>query len=200
MNLEVIENKIFYYKNIIKNPNDFINKIEELDDHANDYSYISKWKPWTASTDNDIFYGYKKEGHIHEKKYINKNNEECLKILLLIKNVSDNCITDYVKKTKLEDVFLPNYFSIRKYNSGADMGPHADSDDPTADNHPYISGVMYLNDEYNGGELDFINQKISIKPEAGSMIIFPSYRPYIHHPKPPENGIKYMSPFFWFKK
>jgi hypothetical protein len=34
------------------------------------------------------------------------------------------------------------------------------------------SGLLYLNDEYQGGELVFPKQGISIKPEAGSLIFF----------------------------
>lgn len=200
MNLEVLENKIFYYKNVIEYPNLFIKNIENLDSNIDENFYLSRWTEWTASDNKNIIYGLKKEGSIFNKCIINEYDNQCLEILKYIKNISENCIFDYIKKTKSEEVVLPNYFSIRKYNTGADMGPHADSDDPTDKRHPHISGVLYLNDEYSGGELEFTNQNLSIKPEAGSMVIFPSYRPYVHHPKPPTTGNKYMSPFFWFKK
>lgn len=200
MILDTVEPKIFYYKNIIKDPYGFIEQIENLDKVNDESDYLSKWDKWNASTDQSISYGFKKEGYVYPKAIKSSYDKECLNILNTIKKISEECISDYIKKNNLDEVFLPNYFSIRKYNFGADMGPHADSEDPTDKDHPYISGVLYLNDNYSGGELDFPAQKISIKPEAGSMIIFPSYRPYIHHPKPPINGNKYMCPFFWYKK
>ena len=200
MILEIVENQIFYYKNIITNPYQFIKKIEDLDAYIEQDFYLSKWSEWSASTDKNIIYGLKKEGSVYPKYIKNNYDKECLQVLNTIKKISDDCIENYVNKTNSKKVILPNYFSIRKYNTGADMGPHADSDDPTDKNHPYISGVLYLNDDYSGGEIEFPNYGISIKPEAGSMVIFPSYRPYVHHPKPPVFCNKYMSPFFWFKE
>lgn len=200
MILEVIEKKIFYYKNVIQNPYDFIQEIEFLDLENEQSDFLSKWLTWSASTDQKINYGFKKEGYIHSSLVKNNYDRRCLNILNVINKISEDCISDYINKNNLQEVFLPNYFSIRKYNVNADMGPHADSEDPTDKDHPYISGVLYLNDDYEGGELEFPDQKISIKPEAGSMVIFPSYRPYIHHPKPPVSGKKYMCPLFWYKK
>ncbi|NBP55847.1 hypothetical protein EBU71_04800, partial [bacterium] len=79
--------------------------------------------------------------------------------------------------------------------SGKSMGPHVDNynDDP----RKTISVVLYLNDSYVGGELNFPEQDIMIKPEAGSLIIFPSTKPYYHESKTIENGVKYMTPGFW---
>ena len=34
------------------------------------------------------------------------------------------------------------------------------------------SGLLYLNDDYEGGELVFPEQSLSIKAEAGSLIFF----------------------------
>ena len=35
-----------------------------------------------------------------------------------------------------------------------------------------ISGLLYFNDDYTGGMLEFPNQGLSIKPEIGSFIFF----------------------------
>ena len=51
---------------------------------------------------------------------------------------------------------------------------------------------MYLNDNYEGGEIEFPNQKVKIKPEAGSILIFPSMNPYIHESKPTSKNEKYV--------
>jgi predicted 2-oxoglutarate/Fe(II)-dependent dioxygenase YbiX len=101
---------------------------------------------------------------------------------------------------RINKPWLPNFFNIKKYNEGADMGPHVDSSDPTNIEHPVISGVMYLNDNYEGGEINFPNQGVSIKPKAGSVIIFPSTDPYLHHPQKIDYGTKYMVPLFWYKE
>jgi predicted 2-oxoglutarate/Fe(II)-dependent dioxygenase YbiX len=78
------------------------------------------------------------------------------------------------------------------------MGEHADSMDTSDKYHPLVSGVFYINDDYEGGEIEFSRQKIKIKPSAGSIVMFPSYQPYFHRPLPVVNGVKYMIPFFWY--
>jgi len=77
------------------------------------------------------------------------------------------------------------------------MGPHVD--DYGNGDDPNISVVLYLNDDYVGGELFFREQGVKIKPEAGSIVIFPSVEPYYHESLPVESGIKYMAPGFWRK-
>jgi hypothetical protein len=59
--------------------------------------------------------------------------------------------------------------------------------------------VMYLNDDYEGGEIDFPDHGISIKPEAGSIVVFSS-EGVLHDPKPTLSGTKYMVPLFFFKR
>ena len=80
------------------------------------------------------------------------------------------------------------------------MGPHVDSSDPTNIKHPIISGVIYLNDDYLGGDIVFPNQNVTIKPKAGSLLLFPSSEPYVHHPHKIDGGVKYIVPLFWYKE
>ena len=54
-----------------------------------------------------------------------------------------------------------------------------------------ISAICYLNDDYEGGELEFPNFDIKIKPTAGMLILFPSTYPYTHIAHPVQNGPKY---------
>ena len=77
------------------------------------------------------------------------------------------------------------------------MGPHVDSYGD--ERSPVISVVAYLNDDYQGGELYFPNQNIKIKPEPGSIVVFPSIAPYFHASLPIVSGVKYMIPGFWYK-
>jgi predicted 2-oxoglutarate/Fe(II)-dependent dioxygenase YbiX len=40
--------------------------------------------------------------------------------------------------------------------------------------------VIYLNDDYEGGELIFPHRDVKIKPKAGTFIGFPGNRHYMH--------------------
>ena len=58
---------------------------------------------------------------------------------------------------------------------------------PTRD----ISVVGYLNSEFEGGETYFDRQDIKVKPEAGAVLIFPSYFTHPHASLPVRKGVKY---------
>lgn len=55
-----------------------------------------------------------------------------------------------------------------------------------------FSTVVYLNDDYEGGEIYFPNQDVEIKPSAGDMVIFPGGgHEYMHGVKPVISGRRY---------
>lgn len=67
-----------------------------------------------------------------------------------------------------------------------------------------ITCTMYLNDDYEGGELSFKIYEdedyvqIDIKPRKGDIIVFPSGLPYYHGVKKVVNKPKYFIRSFWF--
>jgi len=101
------------------------------------------------------------------------------------------------------------------------MGAHYDQQE--GDKRLKYSMVMYLNDDYEGGEISFtikspdapiiegkpsedfevasqMNKElltVAVKPKAGSIIIFPSSPPYHHTAHLVKSGFKYMVPSHW---
>jgi predicted 2-oxoglutarate/Fe(II)-dependent dioxygenase YbiX len=91
----------------------------------------------------------------------------------------------------LENVYAKeNGFSINNYTwnrplelirwkEGSSLAKHSDgSSDPAEFPLIKIGTLIYLNDDYEGGELVFNDYGIIIKPEPGDMIIFPNH--YMH--------------------
>ena len=72
------------------------------------------------------------------------------------------------------------------------MGPHFDGQD--GHTNLAFSLVTYFNDDYEGGEIHFKNHNITIKPKAGSLIMFPSQEPFIHEVLSIKRGTRYMMP------
>lgn len=180
MNKVVLEEKIYYYKDIFDNKDTILSNIKNSN---------LEWRDWYSS-DGSIIYG----------KVCGGINVLPDNILSDLKSSVFKCLYDYCLNNNQELGFVPDFYTIQKYNVGAYMGPHVDSTDITVVKAPTISIVVYLNDDYQGGEIEFPKQNISLKPESGSLVIFPSYEPYTHDPKPTTSGDKYMSPVFCFKE
>lgn len=184
---------IFYYKNIIQNPYEIIDIIEKTDSISDDHSLISKWKDWKTSSDDPYVFGKQKMF----KPYIGKEkNENFINIYKILKDGISKVSKHYEEQNDLEIGNL-SPLCINQYNTGSYMGPHCDTYSESS--NATISVVLYLNDNYSGGELYFENQKVKIKPEAGSIVVFPSKPPYMHQSLEITDGIKYMCPGFWNK-
>jgi hypothetical protein len=82
-------------------------------------------------------------------------------------------------------------FSLIKWAPGTEMPMHVDD---LGDGHSHISGVIYLNDGYQGGEIGFPTHGISISPDAGDLIIFPGNLNYPHKVNMVVSGNRYTIP------
>ena len=122
-----------------------------------------------------------------------------------------NVISKMVERLKVEvDNFfnvdaMPTSPAIVRWFVGQYQLPHADKelhqgvDAGKPNNFPYydLSGLFYLNDDYEGGELYFPDQGIQFKPKAGGAYFFPGDRNYIHGVTEVTSGTRYVVPFFW---
>lgn len=93
----------------------------------------------------------------------------------------------YARKHNIPELFHEDYQLLR-YRTGQEYKAHADGG---TDIGRAISAVLYLNDDYKGGEIEFPNFGVKIKPEAGMLILFPSTYPYAHIAHPVTDGTKY---------
>ena len=59
---------------------------------------------------------------------------------------------------------------VRKYTEGSFMFPHNDGGSPS----PSFTALLWFNEDFEGGELEFPDLDLIIKPEAGSVLVFPS--------------------------
>ena len=63
-----------------------------------------------------------------------------------------------------------------------------------------ITVTMYLNDNYDGGEICFFDKnsgnQYSYKPKAGDVTVFPSGEPYFHSVLPAYNSERYLARLF----
>lgn len=60
---------------------------------------------------------------------------------------------------------------VRKYTAGSFMLPH---DDGGVGVVPSFTALLWFNEDFEGGELEFPDLNLILKPEAGSVLVFPS--------------------------
>lgn len=111
-----------------------------------------------------------------------------------------NKITINVKKC------MENYFNIKLskhenlhtvvWQKGKSMSPHSDyGAHQEFKNREYVS-LIYLNDDYEGGELFIPSINFELKPITGSLICFNGGK-LLHGVKQIKNGVRYTSICWW---
>jgi hypothetical protein len=85
--------------------------------------------------------------------------------------------------------------SVAKWETGTKLTLHVDDLGYVTDNH--IPTLVYLNDDYAGGEISFAIHNITIKPKIGDLLIFPGNMHYAHEVKEVLSGTRYTLPI-WF--
>jgi predicted 2-oxoglutarate/Fe(II)-dependent dioxygenase YbiX len=110
-----------------------------------------------------------------------------------------NSISDKIKSSINEaekDYFFEYYidpklhqdFKILRYEGGDHFSSHSDDGGGT---FRRVSTVYYINDNYEGGEIEFTIFGILYKPEAKDFIVFPSSYSYRHRVLPVKEGTRY---------
>lgn len=219
-NVEKLNDKVYYFKNVIDKPYEFIEKIEYLDSISSQDKVFVPRVEWNSSNERDFQYG---DIQRIIKNNLSKLNKDELNLSNYIINTVDSAMKDmfeYVKndQSSNDEIYIYPSFCIHRYYKGAAMGAHNDQQD--GNTKLKYSVVIYLNDDYEGGELSFVisntdgelknkpdedyniavtNNQINfgIKPEAGSALVFPSGSPYYHTAHVVKSGKKYMIPGHW---
>jgi Rps23 Pro-64 3,4-dihydroxylase Tpa1-like proline 4-hydroxylase len=105
----------------------------------------------------------------------------------------------YKKSTDLYDVainpFRQGRLHVVKFVKGFYLVPHVDT---LSSEGNHIASVYYINDDYAGGEIEFPDHKLKIKPKANSLIIFPGNENYVHKVHEIVDNDRYSSAM-WFQ-
>jgi hypothetical protein len=204
-NYEVLDLGLVYYKNAIKESNNLINKINHLttkfnnNEHIGAPTQVSPWMPWDYKYgDTNKVFCYKTA--LPEPKNIRKNDfyyEELTFIstelysgLDAAKEHYSNSIYPFAKNNLKS---REHSLHLLRYEEGGYLPPHQDAGISSR----ALSAVIYLNDQYEGGEIRFPQSGVTLKPEAGSIVFFPSNFIYVHEVAPIKSGVRYSLPHWW---
>jgi hypothetical protein len=182
------KNDLVYYKEDIARIDNFVspNQAKDMIDYFE--SMASIW--------GDVaFYGSKGMGFADSDPRLPQFNLEPE----YFKNIRDRF------KQAVELMFdrelKPNTSHAQKWDVGGFAAPHSDNSDhhgvPNAFEINKYVGILYLNDNYKGGELYFPDHSIEFKPPVFSYIMFPGGHENIHGVKEILEGTRYTMVSFW---
>tara|TARA_B100000902_G_scaffold390126_1_gene438521 strand:+ start:552 stop:1160 length:609 start_codon:yes stop_codon:yes gene_type:complete len=113
-------------------------------------------------------------------------------------NINDNmqkCVNHYLKEFPPlgNNRFLINDFKIKKIPEGCGFHNWHFEDNNIQNANRYFVVQIYLNEEFEGGETEFLYFNQRIKPKEGRLIIFPCAFTHTHRGNPPIGGTKYIA-------
>lgn len=188
---EEIAPGIVIYKNIIEDPNSLIEEIEECVARG-----VTSWVYAGVKTDKTDSINLETRDTLTIGIPYIKNSEPDLSSpqssfrTALSKTFYDSFTPiekDYQNSFGI-NVNSHDYYGILKYGVGQKFTNHID-DHPEF--HRRVSFVYYMNDDYEGGEINFPRFNISYKPLANEMIVFPSTYVYNHSVSEVTQGTRY---------
>jgi len=98
-------------------------------------------------------------------------------------------VRDKIKKDfDIERQIFTDILCFNRWRVGDAQSPHAD--DANGFEWRKFGCVLYLNDDYEGGEIGFKFFNVSYKPKSGDIILFSSAFPYMHEVKPITKGYR----------
>jgi hypothetical protein len=183
---EIIGGCIAIYKDVWENPKETIDILEKVTSDTTS-NIVFERAVTLGSEYNDTRTNYNLALTESAQK-----NEELRNINNKFFNLTFSAMQSYSNKFDSEHNGLPFYFNegfnVLKYQTGEEYKAHYDGLTIT---HRAYSPILYLNDDYTGGELEFVNFGIKIKPLAGMLVLFPSNYAYAHIAHPVKTGTKY---------
>jgi prolyl 4-hydroxylase len=186
-----INNDIFLWKKVI-NKND----CQEI------INIVENYCDWDEATTFGETKDYRKTKIIHLTSQYGNNSFLYWAhntIGYAIKRIAEETRSFYMlneKETSLQ-IATDEGFQFLKYEKGDYYKTHVDDGDGEKIKR-ILSVVVYLNNDYKGGETFFPRQKIKVKGNVGDILVFPSNYCYHHSSEEILEGNKY-SVVTWFK-
>lgn len=194
-------NGIVIYRNYVNNPDEMLQYI--LD--AEEQSKVFKWERAKVVKDvgneedswrtNDLLVLRKKESLSLEERQ-DAGTVALADVYTHVHFMFEECLRDYMRRFNFSlKNSLDQGYQILRYSGGSEYKRHMDDGVRTPRR---VSGLLYLNGNFEGGELEFPYLNFTYKPYGGDLLLFPSGVPYMHAAKPVTSGTKYSVVSWWY--
>ena len=105
------------------------------------------------------------------------------------------CYAEYAKKygilNSLARHIISPYIKIQRYKPTQGYHVWHDENSQVNNANRLLAISLYLNTVDEGGETEFLYQRMRVKPEQGTLVIHPGGFTHTHRGNPPLKGIKY---------
>jgi hypothetical protein len=119
----------------------------------------------------------------------NENNAELIDLHEEVYKKLKLCIDDYAKYWGINVVYYEAFNFVKYEGEGTHFNIHADHGPAY---NCTVSAVIYINDDYEGGEIKFPRlDNYTHVPRVGDIAVFPSNYIYEHASLPMKSGTKY---------
>jgi predicted 2-oxoglutarate/Fe(II)-dependent dioxygenase YbiX len=193
---------VIYIEDAFPLAKDFVQAIEENNENKEINHIIPPWDKWMDGyhidgvwtkvherglvKNVDWDYTINQKGDTWPKIKVDSNYSQehykAYSILEMIDKPYREALDIWSEKTgNLKVNLVSKNYTIKKYNTGGDIPIHTDRDHDKDWNTYDWTALVYLNDDYDGGELEFNNLGYKIKPSAGSIIFFSTDEAHTAH-------------------
>lgn len=205
MKITELSNDVFYIEDVFLEANDFVKKIEELENEEWSHFVIPAWENWfdgSSQIINDKSVWVKNDDPTGKQKQFNWDSKKYHKIPVwprkeysegevrkqlrptidMIDKPFKDILNFWCKKTNNHPFeYVSKNYTLKKYNNNKQIDEHVDKDITNIDHTMDWTVLFYLSDDYEGGEIEFPKLNIKIKPTLGSALIFTCHEPHIAH-------------------
>jgi len=116
----------------------------------------------------------------------------------ILKRVKEELDNDLEESNTVK--ILQRMFPNDQLNWAWALPPHSDNGEHKDSKYVTRGYVLYYNDNYDGGEIVYVNKNISIKPKAKMLVCHPGSEEYRHGVSKVYNGTRYMTTGFIFER
>lgn len=194
---------VYVYKNILENVDELYSIMKESEANSEGKYFLKPWDKWAHF---GTYTQIKNEAECDEETKLSEMYIKEKSFAEQVQKAYDIALEDYIQQTNFvmpEKSWLSGC-SFSKYNDQVDVlsnqmtmqyhTDHITSEKDMPGPKFTITCTMYINDDYDGGDIEFYVDGVlaNHKPSAGDILIFPSTEPYYHGVKTISNGQKFL--------
>jgi len=119
----------------------------------------------------------------------------------LMADIRNRAIATIKADYEITDTVYADTLQLVRWRPGDQQAPHADCEEPDGRPNQFpwraFASIIYLNEDFEGGQIHFPNLFYQPEIKAGMLTYFPSSAKYLHGVKPVTAGLRFTHSCFY---